>query len=269
MRTRLQRTKLSNKLEVHIINLDRRRDRWLRVQKLPWKLPIRRESAIDGRSLTWETPMVKDLVAPASLKMAKTATTNRVPTVDGFSFSPHLTLGAVGTALSHRAVWKKIAARNAPAIVVEDDVDGIASQFASEVKEAIQSLQEWGLLYLGYHTESQLSRANNRFHPVPYESKKHGLITGLFGYAVSPTGAKLLLKKTNKLREQIDSQISMIDWEAVPAHQRCFVGQKTVGKPRAALIVAPESQNSDVQTYVDSFFRPHFDAPHRFLDSFV
>lgn len=116
------------------------------------------------------------------------------------------------------------------------------------------------MLYLGFHSPSP--RLEGEFKPRPYQGRTDGLITGLFAYAVSPEGARLLLKRTAKLREQVDSQISnSIPWETVNASQRCFVSETG-----SALVLAPESGESDVQSYAgQGGFRPH---PTSFRKSF-
>jgi hypothetical protein len=56
------------------------------------------------------------------------------------SFSPHLTLGGVGCALSHRRAWERIAGQKANkwGLVLEDDVSAIAVNFADQLRKIVR-----------------------------------------------------------------------------------------------------------------------------------
>ena len=66
---------------------------------------------------------------------ARWASSREVPTIcrASGSFSPHLTLGAVGCALAHRAAWERLAASTSHdwALIAEDDLHAVAQPFAS------------------------------------------------------------------------------------------------------------------------------------------
>ena len=74
------------------------------------------------------------------------------------SFSPHLTLGAVGIALSQRKCWQRLLA-SPPAIeyalVLEDDIAKCAADFPSQLQRVLRILRhsspQWCVCFLGYH----------------------------------------------------------------------------------------------------------------------
>ena len=98
---------------VMAINLDRRSDRLETLMALPWELSVVRLSAVDGRTLSWDALVRDGSVSEEGAAEAQYAEKEGLPTIcrkEG-SFSPHLTLAAVGCALSHRRAWERIASQ--------------------------------------------------------------------------------------------------------------------------------------------------------------
>ena len=99
---------------VLVINLARRRDRLRKLRAvLQGKLRnFDRLEAVDGRDLSWEEPLVQSALTARALDDARWAEKKQVPTIcrKTGSFSPHLTISAVGCALSHREAWRRLAA---------------------------------------------------------------------------------------------------------------------------------------------------------------
>ena len=96
---------------VMVINMARRSDRLRRLRHvLRGTLDWERVDAVDGHALTWKE--VAEYVSVEALEEARWAEQKRLPTicVRTGSFSPHLTLSAVGCALSHRKAWQRLAA---------------------------------------------------------------------------------------------------------------------------------------------------------------
>lgn len=255
--------------QVLVINLPRRPDRLLSMQAFGWGLPLHIIAAVDGLELSWDAAPVTGFVTKRAIKRAVDAVENLVPTVDdaSHSFSPHLTLGAVACALSHRQAWTRIVERSRWAIIVEDDLYAVDHAFAERVVSAVEALpSNWGLMYLGHHMPNAcLGTPDRCFAPVP-RAERHGLVTGLFAYAVSPRGARILLRKTKALHEQVDAQVAAIDWSACKS--ACFVPSAPRGDV-PCLALAEESGDSDVQTYAkEGGFLTHAVAPERFEDDF-
>ena len=81
-----------------------------------------RIDAVDGAFLTWEE--VSKYISVKALNDARTAEKLNIPTIcrKTGSFSPHLSMGAVGCALSHlRAAARALADGAAPALILEED----------------------------------------------------------------------------------------------------------------------------------------------------
>ncbi|KAL1495348.1 hypothetical protein AB1Y20_016718 [Prymnesium parvum] len=122
------------------INLDRRADRFARLSSLDWQqLDLERLSAVDGKTLQWDALVQDGIVAPEAAAEAWYAEEHHLPTIctKSGSFSPHLTLAAVGCALSHRRAWERISTQSACewGLVLEDDVNQVAPDFADHLRE--------------------------------------------------------------------------------------------------------------------------------------
>ena len=91
-----------------LINLDRRADRLSAARALPWDgVAIERLVGVEGRELSWDDLVADGVVHEQAAEQAQWASDQNVPTIcrGTGSFSPHLTLGAVGCALAHRRAW--------------------------------------------------------------------------------------------------------------------------------------------------------------------
>ena len=123
--------------------------------------------------------------------------------------------GAIGSALSHRMMWRYCLQIDRPIIVLEDDVV-LAPQWFDAVQELFQSLQpDLDLLLLGWNLDSVLQAqlvkgliSTSLFEPslpsleqllgilssdVPRRACRLHKALGLPGYLVTPVGAKKLL----------------------------------------------------------------------------
>ena len=174
------------------INLDRRPDRNLNVinqlKKVGLEKNTERFSAIDGKTLDVN-------------KIDQT-----IITEDGVSFAKkgdilytHLTLGAIGCAMSHRAIYQKIINDDINScLILEDDIT-IDDKFNEKIKYIENQIlnSEYDLYFLGYHPTSHCDLNQERFNKV----------YGLFGYIVTKKGAKKLLDLF-PITYQIDTEIS-------------------------------------------------------------
>ena len=179
-----------------VINLARRRDRLrtirgvLRGAVSSWE----RIDAVDGKSLTWAEAS-KHLRSKA-LANAQWAEARDVPTICSKtgSFSPHLTLGAVGCALSHRKAWERLASSDRDwALILEDDVTRVAEELEATLERCVASLpSSWQLCLVGFHESTgQLLPRGQRLRLSelgPDEGQ-----TGLFGYLLRRSAASELL----------------------------------------------------------------------------
>jgi glycosyl transferase, family 25 len=119
-------------------------------------------------------------------------------------FGVSLTYGSLGCALSHKILWEECANSNNPYLVFEDDAipHKDFDKIFNSIVNRISSIK-YDLFYLGYNQIPGFRKA--KIDNVI--SKPSGLITGTYGYIVSPTGANKLLS-IFPISKQIDSSIS-------------------------------------------------------------
>jgi len=215
------------RLQTRVINLDRRADRLQRLrhrvlhphaQWMHWK----RSAAVDGRTLMWSALVADRVVAPKAAADAQLG----IPTICGAtgSFSPHLTLGAVGCALSHRVVWQELLhSGDNCALVLEDDVDEVCEDLFDALVDLLRRgvlPTHWQICYLGSHEHpAAVDAASKLVKPTGarvrvHEIDRHATMTGTFAYLVNRSGARHLLDSNLfPLHEQWDVAVgSAVDW---------------------------------------------------------
>jgi glycosyl transferase, family 25 len=181
--------------DCRVINLARHRQRLKRFfkQNNAVGLPIERFEAIDGSTIDIDQAIASGLV------------TSRA------RYSP----GAIGVAMSHRAIWRESIERKKCTIVFEDD-----AVLRGDIREALPPLlsqlaDPWDIVLLGYNTDGILDLRLSSgidlhgYFSVPYLTppqlsafvaskepvgiyKLNGAF-GLCGYAISPHGAERLI----------------------------------------------------------------------------
>lgn len=230
------------------------------VMRLKWNgMDITRIEAVDGKDLQWSSPQVNSFVTGRAKRDAMNAEKRNIATVDDTidSFSPHLTLGAVACALSHRKTWETVVADNRPCLVIEDDVFGISPDIHSGVYRILNSLpKNADMCFVGHHmTNAVLVNEKRPFEFKKKDETRARTVTGMFSYILTPKGARKLLKVTATLSTQLDVQISNQSHEL-----EVFIPSRR-GSTTPCLVLAPESQESDVQTYVSNGFVSHDNIP--------
>ncbi len=249
------RTASSSGPLVLVINLERRADRLRALRKLEWSVMWERLPAIDGRALSWSS-IDASLVHPQAVREAQYAESQGLPTIcrRTGSFSPHLTLAAVGCGLSHRAAWQALAEDGGGrewALILEDDVSGVASLFDAKLEEVLRSLPPtWQICYLGYH-ESSGKLCGRARPPELIDLPRHAAVTGLFGYLLRRDAAVALLRSVFPLRHQVDFALGGHGWSA---------GQRFVLNPQAVLITSPKSEEGACDTDVQTLGHPSKEA---------
>lgn len=243
------------------INLDRRPDRLEAMRKLP--LVFERLAAIDGRTLSWDAD-APGVVQPQALRDAQWAAQRSVPTIcrRTGSFSPHLTLSALGCALSHRAAWRRLADQreHSWALILEDDVSGVAERFEAQLRALLAQLPPtWRVCFLGYH-ESRGVLLTPRAAPRALELPAQAALTGLYGYVLTRAAAAELLRSVFPLRCQVDVAMSAIAW---PAASRFACA------PDAVLLTAAKSEEGACDTDIQTLGKPsehaHTQLPRQML----
>jgi len=120
---------------VHLINLDRSKERLAEFTSVNRHLTaVTRFAAVDGAKLDVNALIEKGVI-----------TTGLV--AKGF-----FTIGALGAALSHKALWQRAVETNAALTIAEDDVI-IHSQFESLAPKIIKTLSAtWDLIFWRLYT---------------------------------------------------------------------------------------------------------------------
>jgi len=170
-------------LQVRVVNLDRRPDRWAalaahlgEVAPALWA-KVERWPAVDGRDLT------------------RTEDIGRIFAHNDFGWRR----GVIGCALSHRALWREVAEADGPSLVLEDDVradEGAWGELVEALGLVVTRHPDVDLGFLGFTPwPGRPSRARPdvlgplRWQPVPWAEYQGGTAS----YLLSPAGARKLL----------------------------------------------------------------------------
>ena len=140
------------------------------------------------------------------------------------SYGISLTYGSLACALSHYFIYKECSIASRPYLIFEDDAI-LDSDFDKDLKDALLEIpNDYDILYLGYNEIPGFSKS-----PFStYLSKPKGLITGLYGYALSNSGARKIIDTIFPLDRQIDSSISNnLDRFSVYCSTKRCVGVRT------------------------------------------
>lgn len=185
-------------MRLHVINLPARADR--RAQFLAW-------NERSGVEISFV-----DAVIGATLDRAALAAQN-ILAADNAGFSP----GALGNALSNRALWEQARAGAAPTFVCEDDAC-LRGDFAKQAPAVLAQLApDWDIVFFGYNTNALVAvQANDGLKALIHFDEAAKRAPGYFDafarsqapapaplqcfqawgtlcYAISPQGAQRLL----------------------------------------------------------------------------
>jgi GR25 family glycosyltransferase involved in LPS biosynthesis len=181
------------------INLDRRQDRWIRAQKAlkaAGFTDVERVSAVDGTKLN------------LSQITKWVSTRGRVELLEPRrNFESLVGLGAVGCALSHICLWKRLIEDKAhdEYAIFEDDVAFSSPDLSDALENALAQIRPFDVFLIGYlHLmcdTSDFSSGLWRFH---------GRFFGTHAYVVSRRGAQRLLAHALPIEVQVDSYIGFM-----------------------------------------------------------
>jgi glycosyl transferase family 25 len=186
-------------MKIYYINLDedsKKNNYFLtQINKTSLKDRCERFSAINGKTIDIGT--IDNTIITTN---ARNSVTSQKQKVYGVS----LTYGSLGCALSHKKIWEECIGNNINYLIFEDDIIP-HKNFNNIFDQILSSLNgiKYDIFYFGYNEIPgfRKTKINNVI------SKPAGLITGMYGYMVSPQGAKQLLS-IFPLNKQIDSSIS-------------------------------------------------------------
>lgn len=234
-----------------VLNLKRRVDRWGYVQKQILKSgiakfvatgTIERVEGIDGEDATqvdvkglWQQRFITELgyrrfQLPQEMKL----------------FGMDLTKGAIGCALTHRQVWKRICdSQCQAALVLEDDVE-----FSPKLAKSLPILWErvppdWGIVYLG-----GLDLLSTGKPPRPFVAegvrRAYQGHRELTAYVINAQSAKRCLQLSEAMTWQIDTHICSLLADD-PVAQDQFIADPVSYVFQPSLAIQITSHGTDVQ----------------------
>ena len=190
---------------VYVINLDRRTDRWMHMERQLRKVALSdavRFPGVDGsRDLD-----VATLVADGTLTQMG-ADRLRLPLEEKL-FGMDLTMGALGCAMSHRAVWQRVVeAQHRCCLILEDDAEFHPQLRREFARRWAHVPKDWGVVYLG--GLDLLSGGDKPPRPflapgVRYAYQGHRELTA---YVVNAQSAARCLELSREMTWQIDTHI--------------------------------------------------------------
>jgi GR25 family glycosyltransferase involved in LPS biosynthesis len=185
--------------KIYYINLDRRPERNIYIQKqinnIKYNGPIERISAIDGKLINIDD--IPDNIITTSAR-------NDIINIHQGVYR-YLTYGALGCALSHLIIYNKVIKElndTDYVLILEDDVT-IKNNFLNILKDHINTIPNFDMLYLGYHQYSVKNEFDDNIVGIPET------IYGTFGYIINKKAA-LELIKLFPLDYQIDTEIPKV-----------------------------------------------------------
>ena len=188
------------------ITLERRQDRWRRFQDQPGiqGLDLKRFLGVDGKTLDWKKD---DRIATLTKRNIATKTRRSHEELDS--------IGGVGCALSHIAVWQWMVDQNQPLCLVFEDDAIVPLDFKEKANRCIQQSvvlkdpKHWDMWLLGGKWDELTS--------IPGEPKESGVVrVGAFvlfhAYVLTLHTAKRLLKAAYPIHAHIDIWASIFSY---------------------------------------------------------
>lgn len=233
------------KVVAWVINLHRSEQRMANMTTLlPSDLVWHRCDAVDGQTLNWPALVRGGYVTEAAARLGE----ENHPTIchSSHSFSPHLSLGAVGCARSHYERWRALVdSAHRFALILEDDIDVISPDLCHALTEIFQRKREIEFCYLGSHECMRTVKAAGARVQLR-EVHRNETVSGLFGYVISRAAATRLIDSVFPLSEQIDVALNRLPWG---------LGKRWAVAFEAPLVMAPPSQyGSEVQIIGENAF---------------
>ena len=180
------------------ITLERRQDRWRRFQDQPGiqGLDLKRFLGVDGKTLDLKTD---DRIATLTKRNIATKTRRSHEELDS--------IGGVGCALSHIAIWQWMVDQNQPLCLVFEDDAIVPDDFKEKANRCIQQSvvlkdpKHWDMWLLGGKWDELTS--------IPGEPRESGVVRmGAFvlfhAYVLTLHTAKQLLKAAYPIHAHID-----------------------------------------------------------------
>jgi GR25 family glycosyltransferase involved in LPS biosynthesis len=232
---------------VYCINLDRRSDRWAHTQQQLAKAGLQdcvRFSGIDGTTDVDVKQLEREgKLSPLAVQRLQLPKEEKL-------FGMDLTPGAIGCALSHRAVWRRIVeAQHQCCLILEDDVEfhpAIRRQFGDRWSRVPAA---WELVYLG-----GLDLLSSDKPPRPYLAggvryayQGHRELTA---YVLHAKSAARCLELSEELTWQIDTHICNIFKEDAKAQDK-YISDPLSYVLQPSLAIQVTKYGTDVQKQLE------------------
>ena len=209
------------------ITLERRSDRWQRFQDQPGLPAVKRFLGVDGKTIDIDTD---DRITTLTKRNIKTKTRRSHEELDS--------VGGVGCALSHIAVWQWMVDHNQEMCIVFEDDAVVPDDFKEKANQIIKDSmvlknpKQWDMWLLGGGWED-MSR-------IPNETKvvRVGAFVLFHAYVLTLSAAKHLLKHAYPIHCHIDM------WTSIHAY---LTDMRIVGAKELVL-----QQNQKVKTDIQS-----------------
>jgi GR25 family glycosyltransferase involved in LPS biosynthesis len=176
------------------ITLERRNDRWKRFQDQSGidSLDLKRFLGVDGKTIDLKTD-----------QRVTTLTKRNIHTKSRRSHEELDSIGGVGCALSHIAVWQWLVDSNHDMVLVfEDDIEFIKN-FENDMTKRLQYIPtDYDLLFLDVADCFDYTNVNKYFKKID------GLFFGMHSYIITDNAARVLLPRIFPVELQIDSYVS-------------------------------------------------------------
>jgi GR25 family glycosyltransferase involved in LPS biosynthesis len=223
------------------INLDKRVDKWRRVQREAKKVgtlfhdKVERFSALEGRLLIEEERLDENDVCRL-WDATSDAKYNRHVQPEMKILTP----GEVGCALSHIQLWRQLAESNDETMLILEDDCTFAhskgrSRFARVVSTALEQLpDDWALFYLGLSDRGERAylddvtndnkTANDKMDPsVRLYRPYYGYQT--HAYAIRKATAEILLRDHLPIQGPIDVWLAENHWFDLPVYSAVIANE--------------------------------------------
>lgn len=232
------------KYDTWVLNLDKRTDRWTKMEKLinENELNAFRIKAIDGMTFNFENYM--DLF---SLRDFRLRTKNPYQT-------HQYKKGVLGCALSHYKMWESMVQNKNLnnedyILIIEDDcnfIDNIQIYINSLLDEL--KFKQWDICYLGYTDYSPLDDDKEEGENlIKLSGSKRMRGGGTFGYFLTKSGAKKLYNLANDRNIQ-----QAVDWFMIEQYDK-INAYKTKNDLIFSNVAGVKGHDSDVQNISKQF----------------
>ena len=211
------------------ITLERRTDRWRRFQDQPGLLPVKRFLGVDGKTIDLDTDVRVATLTKRNIKAKMRRSHEELDSI-----------GGVGCALSHIAVWQWMVDNNREICLIFEDDAVVPPTFTERANQCIESSRvlknpmNWDMWLLGGKWDDLTS--------IPDEPASGVVRVGAFvlfhAYVLTLHGAKRMLKEAFPIHCHIDM------WASIFA----YLNDLRIVGSRQLMLTQHQATKTDIQT---------------------